>query len=1041
MAIGNKTDWFSIIFMKLIALVLLISSLISPCSALADDQIVRVGLYEAKPTIFTDESGEPAGVFVDILKHIARNEEWQLHYVNGTWAEGLKQLERGEIDLIVGIVRTAEREKRFSFSKVPVMTNWTQVYVGKDSSIVSLLDLKGKRVTVIAGTVQEEGFIHFSQGFDLDITLIPVADADPAFAMVARGEADATINYSFAGNIYRKRYGLNKSAIMFNALDDLYASTKGDPKGLLATIDRHVAAMKNDPLSVYFTTMKQWQQEDDEYSMPAWLQIMGLVIFCFLLLSLVGAAVLRRQVAARTREFRESEEKYRTLVDNLNVGIARITAEGRLLQANPAMLRMFGYNASEEFSGITAPEAYQDQSDRAAYLQEMRRHGHVRNREMRLRKKDGTPIWVSITADAQFDDQGEIRWMDTLAEDITEIKYAVDALRESERRLADIIKFLPVATFVIDRKGRVVAWNKATEKMTGFLAEDIIGKDNYEYALPFYGERRPTLIDLVLFSPEEQEEWLRDKYVSVARDGDLLMADTTVSLKGEARMLSGWAHPFYNAEGDVDGAIENISDITDKKQAEALKFAKNVAETANLAKSVFLANMSHEIRTPLNAILGFSQILVNDLSLSQQQCEQLNIINRSGEYLLNLINDILEISKIEAGRMALNPTNFDLRGMIRDLVLMFKAKAEGKRLVLDAEIAPEVPVYVRGDESKLRQIYVNILGNAVKFTREGAVSLRVSCWQDPDGGLRLVSEIQDTGVGIAPEEQGRLFQYFEQTTSGIRSGGGTGLGLAISKQYVVMMGGDITVESEVNRGSRFCFEVDLEVGDEKGVDKQRKLKVISICSGGERNRVLIVDDKEENRKVLKYMLQRVGFVTEEAFDGVSAVEKVVEWHPDLVLMDMRMPVMDGYEATRRVRTLEYGEKTPIVAVTASALDDDRKAVLAAGVDAFIGKPFREHELFHAIGSILNIKFTYADDETGKGQGVEPVSAPLPEAIAALPSELLAGLRQAVATADLDAMLELIAEIEIHDPKTSASLKGMALRYEYETLVHALSQGE
>ena len=1024
--------------MKVTALVLFFFSLTSHC-ALAEDRIVRVGLYESRPTIFTDESGKPAGVFVDILNHIAQSEGWQLHYVPATWAEGLQQLERGEIDLVVGIVRTAEREKRFSFTKVPVMTTWTQVYVGKGSGIVSLLDLKGKRVTVIAGTVQEEGFIRFSQGFDLGINLIPVPDADPAFGMVAGGEADATINYSFAGNIYRKRYGLNKSAIMFNALEDLCATTKDDPKQLLATIDRHVAAMKNDPLSVYFTSMKQWQQEDDEYSMPAWLRIMGLVIFSCLFLSLVGAAVLRRQVAARTREFRESEEKYRSLVDNLNVGIARITSEGRLLQANPAMIGMFGYDAREEFSGIAAPDAYQNPADRDAYLQEMRLHGHVRNREMHLLKKDGTPIWVSITADAQFDDQGEIRWMDTLAEDITEIKNAADALRESERRLADIIEFLPVATFVIDKKGRVVAWNKATEKMTGIRTEDIIGKDNYEYALPFYGERRPMLIDLALLSRDEQENWLREKYIFGGREGDLLTADTTVSLKGEARVLSGWAHPFYSAEGDAVGAIENISDITDKKQAEELKFAKKVAETANHAKSVFLANMSHEIRTPLNAILGFSQILGNDSSLNQQQCEQLNIINRSGEYLLNLINDILEISKIEAGRMALNPTDFDLGAMIRDLVLMFKAKAEAKQLVLTAEIAPEVPSYVRGDESKLRQIYVNLLGNAVKFTREGTICLRVSCQQDPDDGLRLVSEIRDTGMGISPEEQGKIFQYFEQTTSGIRSGGGTGLGLAISKQYVVMMGGDITVESEVDHGSRFCFEVDLEVGDEKGVDKQRKLKVISIRSGGERNRVLIVDDKEENRKVLKHMLQRVGFVTEEAFDGVSAVEKFVGWHPHLVLMDMRMPAMDGYEATSRIRALENGKKTPIVAVTASTLDDDRKAVMAVGVDGFIGKPFREHELFHAIGSVLDIEFTHAEDEMG--QGAEPVSAPAPEAIAALSPELLAGLRQAVATADLDAMLELIAGIETHDPKTSASLKGMALRYEYETLLHALSQRE
>lgn len=635
---------------------------------------------------------------------------------------------------------------------------------------------------------------------------------------------------------------------------------------------------------------------------------------------------------------------------------------------------------------------------------------------------------------------------DGLVEELDNLKHAivkmVNEICSSEKQLEEIIEFLPVATFVIDNKGQVVTWNKSTEKMTGVKAKDMIGKGNYEYALPFYGERRPLLIDLVLLPTSEQEKFLQEHYISITREGALLAGESTApNVKGEVRFLSGWAHPYYNAEGEVIGAIENICDTTDKKQGEALRIAKNAAETANLAKSMFLANMSHEIRTPLNAILGFSQILSNDQTLSPQQRDQLETINRSGEHLLALINDILEISKIEAGRLVLNPTDFDIVSMISDLERMFKVKAEAKQLELTTQIAQTVPYCVRGDESKLRQIYTNLLGNAIKFTQAGSISLWVSCVSSQNGGFRLISEVKDTGVGISEEEKGRLFKYFEQTTSGIRSGGGTGLGLAISRQYVIMMGGDITVESEIGKGCLFRFEIDLDKGDEKNVDARQTLKVKGIRSGKERNRILIVDDKEENRQVLKHMLNRVGFTTRETFDGLSAVTEFKSWNPDLVLMDMRMPVMDGFEATRTIRTVEKGVKTPVVAVTASTLDDERQKVMAAGVDAFIGKPFREQELFHVIGSLLTIDYIYADEESEGTLTEKTVSSLTPEAISALPPDILTGLRQAVETADLDGMLEWITRIETLDEKTAAILKAMARRYEYEVLLSILTGGE
>ncbi len=294
----------------------------SPLAALAADQIVRVGVYEARPSIFTSESGKPAGVFVDILEHTAKSEGWQLRYVPGTWAEGLERLERGEIDLVTNIAFTAEREKRFSFNKVPIQISWSMVYASKGSGIISILDLKGKRVTTVTGSVQESGFIRFSEGFNLGITLIPVPDIHVAFAMVARGEADATLSYSFAGTEYRKRYGLNKTAIMFNALEDHYAATKDDPKRLLGPIDKHLAAMMADPLSVYFAALKRWQPEDDEFVMPTWLSTLGFVVLGLLILSLVGSAILRQQVKARTRELQQINQEMEQRIAQRTVELA-----------------------------------------------------------------------------------------------------------------------------------------------------------------------------------------------------------------------------------------------------------------------------------------------------------------------------------------------------------------------------------------------------------------------------------------------------------------------------------------------------------------------------------------------------------------------------------------------------------------------------------------------------------------------------------------------------------------------------------------------
>ena len=385
---------------------------------------------------------------------------------------------------------------------------------------------------------------------------------------------------------------------------------------------------------------------------------------------------------------------------------------------------------------------------------------------------------------------------------------AEDALKDSERRLGDIINFLPDATFVINRDGVVIAWNRAIEKMTGIKAANILGKGNYEYALPFYKERRPILIDLVL----KPDLGLEKKYESIKwqEDGTLVGDSFIPEMLGKPAYLLGSAAVLYDSEGTIYGAIESIRDITDRKMAEEdLKSAKDRAESATKAKSKFLANMSHEIRTPMNAVIGMSDLLLQT-DLKPEQRDYLETIRSSGNALLAVINDILDYSKIDGDKLELEILPFDLAGCIEVSMDLVAAKAAEKGLELTYFQEDDVPAILIGDEIRLRQILINLLGNAVKFTEKGEVMLSVSSSPAEGSKVLLHFAVKDTGIGISQENLGKLFQSFTQVDSSTtRYYGGTGLGLAISRRLVEMMGGEISVESTPGKGSTFYFTISV----------------------------------------------------------------------------------------------------------------------------------------------------------------------------------------------------------------------------------------
>jgi len=481
-----------------------------------------------------------------------------------------------------------------------------------------------------------------------------------------------------------------------------------------------------------------------------------------------------------------------------------------------------------------------------------------------------------------------------------------------------------------------------------------------------------------------------------------------------------------------------------------LAAAKEKADAANQAKSVFLANMSHELRSPLNAILGFAQIMSRSQTLPPEHREHLSVISRSGDHLLMVINQILDLAKIEAGRLTLDVADVDVLRLLNDMRDLFCLRAEQKGLQLAFSLSPDVPRRIRTDTVKLRQVLINLLNNALKFTQRGSVTARVSRLNDgeADGRVTLRVDIEDTGPGIAPEELAQLFDPFVQTATGRQSREGTGLGLAISQKFAHLLGGGLTVQSRVGVGTTFAVTISCEVS--QAVDPQSDAplrRVATVEPGQPSSRILIVDDSADNRRVLTTLLHPLGFELREAANGQEAFELWQRWQPQLILMDMRMPVMDGYETVAAIRDAEFRipvndgttaanapsalPRVPIVALTASAFEEERAAVLAAGCDEFLRKPFRDHDIFELLAKHLGVRLRYEP---------APLSVPVrldSAALAALPADLQAGLRDAVNQADMDLAQAMIARIRPLNAPLADALAELVDKYRFDTLLTLL----
>ncbi|RKZ53559.1 MAG: hypothetical protein DRR08_27255 [Candidatus Parabeggiatoa sp. nov. 2] len=472
----------------------------------------------------------------------------------------------------------------------------------------------------------------------------------------------------------------------------------------------------------------------------------------------------------------------------------------------------------------------------------------------------------------------------------------------------------------------------------------------------------------------------------------------------------------------------------------ALK-AKEAADIANKAKSTFLASMSHELRTPLNAILGFAQIMRRSPTLPQEHQENINIINRSGNHLLSLINDVLDMSKIEAGKITLDEHDFDLHHLLNEVRDLFYLKAESKRLQLQIERDESVSRYIRTDGTKLRQVLINLMGNALKFTEEGGVFVFVDEIPTLTEETTLRFSVRDTGAGIAEGELEKLFEAFAQTATGRASQEGTGLGLPISRQFVQLMGGDIIVQSEIGNGTVFEFSIRAKiVSAAKIVNQHPARQVIALEPNQPRYRILIVDDKRDNRQLLIQLLNPFGFELREASNGQEAIDIFENWQPHLIWMDIQMPVMDGLQATLRLKVLPNGQNVAIIALTASVVKEEQDKILAAGCDDFLRKPFKEADIFELMHKHIGVRYIYEQVKgTEPQQSAQDIS--IPDALAALPDELLAQMRQAAITLEIESMPSLIEQVRPYNKPLADALLELANNLQYDQLQALIQQAQ
>lgn len=743
-------------------------------------------------------------------------------------------------------------------------------------------------------------------------------------------------------------------------------------------------------------------------------------------LKLIRDISYRKQAEA---DLRDSEERFRSLYLRTPVMLHSMDKDGKILDVSNYWLQKLGYSRQEvigkKFVNFLTSESRSYAQD---ILPGFFRNGSCWDIPYQFICKNGEVIDTLLSAIADKDENEIIIRTLAVIIDITERKQAEAALRESEARFKIMADSAPVLIWMSDADSKAIFFNKAWLEFTGNSLEQQLG-------------------DAWLESIHAQDRDLYYKTLcsQTSKNQPIEIQFRIRGIDTQYYWMLGRQVPRFNDEGEIIGYIGSCIDITEIKNAKEqlyranyqlekstiqLSRAKEAAESTNQAKSSFIAHMSHELRTPLNGILGFAQILQADETLTKEQHKKIDTIHQSGEHLLTLLNDILNLSKIEANQLELELKDIPFPLFIEKINSIINVRAQQKNIAFNYEALSPLPAVIRGDETRLRQVLLNLLGNAVKFTERGSVNFYISKLGDceeaieKNKGCLIRFKIEDTGIGIPSEKAQAIFLPFHQLTQDDSINEGSGLGLTISQKIVSLMDGEIIVESTPGKGSAFYFDICLLEIENAQINTDINLEIQPIGVKGKAPRVLVVDDNKINRAVIVSYLQQLGFKIDEASNGKQGLEKVESFKPDVILMDLVMPIMDGFETTSALRNNPQFEDLPIIAVSANAMFDAQLSSYRVGCNAFLSKPINLKLLIKSIAQFVEIEWIYpqssklaSSTENNKPQEIDPN-----ECIVAPADEQLQKLIHLTQIGDIEAIIELAESLEDLDTKYLSFIK-------------------